>query len=80
MNENKIVAAILTIATNARESRDSSAEVGKETGVKPLKTTNRFLPSSTVIQSRRQVEALGCAGFFQVMSWLRTNWLALGPS
>lgn len=30
MNENKIIAAILTIATSARELRDSSAEMGKE--------------------------------------------------
>ena len=30
MNENKILAAILTIATSARESRGSSVEAGKE--------------------------------------------------
>jgi hypothetical protein len=30
MNENKILAAILAIATSARESRGSSPEVGKE--------------------------------------------------
>lgn len=30
MNENKIIAAILTIATSARESRGTSEEAGKE--------------------------------------------------
>ena len=30
MNENKILAAILTIATSARESRGSSEQAGKE--------------------------------------------------
>ena len=30
MNENKILAAILTIATSARESRGSSTELRKE--------------------------------------------------
>jgi hypothetical protein len=30
VNENKIIAAILTIATSARELRDSSAESGTE--------------------------------------------------
>ena len=37
MNENRIIAAILTIATSARESRGSSAEVGKENWRKAIK-------------------------------------------
>ena len=43
MNENKIIAAILTIATSARELRDSSAEMGTENWRKALKDYERIL-------------------------------------
>ena len=43
MNENKIIAAILTIATSAREPRDSSPEVGIENWHKALKDYERLL-------------------------------------
>jgi hypothetical protein len=45
MNENKIIAAILTMATSARELRDSFAEMAQRTGAKPSKITNEFLPN-----------------------------------
>jgi len=43
VNENKIIAAILTIATSARELRDSSAEVGTENWRKAIKDYERIL-------------------------------------
>jgi hypothetical protein len=43
VNENKIIAAILTIATSARELRDSSREVGTENWRKALKDYERIL-------------------------------------
>ena len=43
MNENKILAAILTIATSARESSGSSAEVGKENWRKAIKDYQQIL-------------------------------------
>jgi hypothetical protein len=43
MNENKIIAAILTIGTTARELRDSSLEVGTENWRKALKDYERIL-------------------------------------
>ena len=43
MNENKIIAAILTIATSARELRDSSGEVGTENWRKAIKDYKRIL-------------------------------------
>jgi hypothetical protein len=43
MNENKILAAILTITTSARESRGSSAEVGKENWRKAIKDYQQIL-------------------------------------
>ena len=43
MNENKIIAAILTIATSAREPRDSSAEMGIENWRKAIKDYERIL-------------------------------------
>ena len=43
MNENKIIAAILTIATSARELRDSSAEMGTENWRKAIKDYERIL-------------------------------------
>jgi hypothetical protein len=43
VNENKIIAAILTIATSARELRDSSAETGEENWRKAIKDYDRIL-------------------------------------
>jgi hypothetical protein len=43
MNENKIIAAILTIATSAREIRDSAAEKGTENWRQAIKDYRRIL-------------------------------------
>lgn len=43
MNENKIIAAILTIATSARESRGTSEEVGKENWRRVIKHYEQIL-------------------------------------
>jgi hypothetical protein len=43
MNENKIIAAVLTIATSARELRDSSEEVGTENWRRAIKHYERIL-------------------------------------
>ena len=43
MNENKILAAILTIATSARETRGSYAEAGKENWRKAIKDNHQIL-------------------------------------
>ena len=43
MNENKIIAAILTIATSARELRDSSAEKGTKNWRKAIQDYKRIL-------------------------------------
>ncbi|MFY9805493.1 MAG: hypothetical protein WA211_13685 [Candidatus Acidiferrales bacterium] len=43
MNENKILAAILTIAVSARASRAGSAEVGKENWRGVIKDYGRIL-------------------------------------
>jgi len=43
MNENKTLAAILTIATSARESRGSSAELGKENWRRAINDYERIL-------------------------------------
>jgi hypothetical protein len=43
MNENKIIAAILTMATSARELRDSSAEKGTENWRKAIQDYKRIL-------------------------------------
>jgi hypothetical protein len=43
MNENKIIAAILTIATSARELRDSSAEKGIENWRQAIKDYRQIL-------------------------------------
>jgi len=43
VNENKIIAAILTIATSARELRDSSAEKGTKNWRKAIQDYKRIL-------------------------------------
>ena len=43
MNENKIIAAILTIATSARAVRGSSAEMGTENWRKAIKDYEQIL-------------------------------------
>jgi hypothetical protein len=43
VNENKITAAILTIATSARELRHSSAEMGTENWRNAIKDYQRIL-------------------------------------
>jgi hypothetical protein len=43
MNENKIIAAILTMATSARELRDSSEEKGTENWRKAIQDYKRIL-------------------------------------
>jgi hypothetical protein len=43
VNENKIIAAILTIATSARESRGSSEELGKENWRRVIKHYEQIL-------------------------------------
>jgi hypothetical protein len=43
VNENKIIAAILTIATSARELRDSPAEKGTENWRKAINDYQRIL-------------------------------------
>jgi hypothetical protein len=43
VNENKIIAAILTIATSARELRDTSADAGMENWRKAMKDYEKIL-------------------------------------
>jgi hypothetical protein len=43
MNENKIIAAILTIATSARDVRTTSQEVGKELWRRVIKDYEQIL-------------------------------------
>jgi hypothetical protein len=50
VNEDKIIAAILMIATSAREPRDSSAEMGIENWRKAIKDYERILAESKNVE------------------------------
>ncbi len=54
MNENKVLAAILTIAASAREPRNSSQEVGKEHWRRVIKEYEQIL--ATLEQKQTKLE------------------------
>jgi hypothetical protein len=52
MNENKIIAAILTIATSARDARTTAQEVGKEHWRKVIKDYEQIFAELSKSSSR----------------------------